>query len=135
MGLLLMQNEEGLKQKILDSFQPALDGIENFPGASVLVAIYKRPTKTKGGVILTDQYRDEDIYQGKIGLVLKVGETPFDNKDEEYFGERKPQVGDWVMYRISDGMPFQFGNIEGDCRLLRDRRSILMIIKEPDIIW
>ena len=39
----------------------------------VLIATYIRPEKTKGGIIMTQNTRDEDRYQSKVGLVLKFG--------------------------------------------------------------
>jgi hypothetical protein len=39
----------------------------------VLVAIYIRPEKSAGGILLTPNYRKEDNYQGKVGLVVKIG--------------------------------------------------------------
>ena len=43
----------------------------------ILVGVYIRPEKTKGGILLTSQTRDEDRYQGKAGLVLKKGPLAF----------------------------------------------------------
>ena len=48
----------------------SLEGIEMF-GSDILIAIYKRPTKTKSGIILTDKHLEEDLHQGKVGLILK----------------------------------------------------------------
>jgi len=42
----------------------------------VLVAIYMRPEKTASGILLPGQTRDEDKYQGKAGLVIKLGPMP-----------------------------------------------------------
>src|ERR1700744_2218737 len=39
----------------------------------VLVAIYIRPAKSAGGILLTDRTRKEANYQGKVGLVVKIG--------------------------------------------------------------
>ena len=49
-----------------------LEGVEVF-GNQVLVAIYQRPNKTASGIYLSDGVRAEDQYQGKVGLVLKLG--------------------------------------------------------------
>ena len=103
-------------------------------GAQVLIGIYVRPQKTKGGIILTDDYREEDVYQGKAGLILKMGPMKMDEKDADFFGDKAPQVGDWVMYRPSDGFPMEFGNKQ-KCRILSDRRQIKAILASPDMVW
>ena len=48
-----------------------LESVEVF-GGDILVAIYKRPEKTKSGLILTSNTLSEDVHQGKVGLVLKI---------------------------------------------------------------
>lgn len=98
----------------------------------VLVAIYKRPEKTKGGIILADQTRDEDRYQGKVGLVVKLGPTAFVDDDSVKFHGQNVSVGDWVVYRPSDGWPNAVHKV--DCRILQDTQ-IRMRVGRPDSIW
>jgi co-chaperonin GroES (HSP10) len=85
----------------------------------VLVAIYMRPEKTRGGVILTDRARAEDRYQSKLGLVLAHGPTAFvEGEDGNWFGGRVYAPGDWVVFRPSDGWDV---NVRGvPCKILRD---------------
>ena len=71
----------------------------------ILVGVYIRPEKTKGGILLTSQTRDEDRYQGKAGLVLKKGPLAFVDDDNNKFHGQNVDVGDWVFYRVSDGFP------------------------------
>lgn len=71
----------------------------------ILVGVYIRPEKTKGGILLTPQTRDEDRYQGKAGLVLKKGPLAFVDDDNNKFHGQNVDVGDWVFYRVSDGFP------------------------------
>lgn len=122
------------KQHLLDKYSEI---IKNIPihGASVLVVIYRRPERTKGGVILSAANLDEDLYQGKVGLVLKTGPYPADEEDMKFFDGRLPEVGDWVVFRASDGTSFGLLDKKGDCRFLKDRRSIWMKIPDPDVIW
>ena len=54
-----------------------IDDIEIFNN-QILVAVYIRPEKTKGGIIMTDRAREEDKYQGKIGLIVKMGSQQID---------------------------------------------------------
>ena len=105
-----------------------LSGISIF-GPKVLVAIYKRPEVTKGGLHLPDKYRDEDIYQGKIGLVIKTGPTAF--RDVDWFQE-SVSVGDWVWFRASNGIAMKFNEV--DCRFMEDIR-IEGKVTEPDTVW
>lgn len=102
-----------------------LSKIELF-GPEVLVATYVRPEKTAGGIIQTSKTRDEDNWQGKVGLVLKTGSDAF-------FGDgRDLKVGDWVFYRPSDGFDMQVNGVR--CRLLKDN-SIRGRLPNPDILW
>jgi co-chaperonin GroES (HSP10) len=105
---------------------------------NVLVAVYKRPEKTKSGIILTDQNRDEDNYQSKVGLVLKVGPTAFayDPTDDQWgFEQLDVEIGDWVVFRPSEGWAL---DIRGDetvrCRMLSDT-AIKGKVSHPDQVW
>lgn len=121
------------KQEIQDKIKDVLGDIQ-LTGAQVLVGIYIRPEKTKGGVFLTEGVRTEDAYQGKAALVLKLGPIPFDKEDDLFFGGEFPKVGDWIVFRPSDGFPMDFGDKQ-KCRILSDRRQIKMIVKSPDVVW
>lgn len=133
MPILKMQHDNDPRKEITDKVQSYVDEIQ-LTGAQVLIGIYVRPEKTAGGIMLPDQYREEDIYQGKAGLILKMGPIPFDEEDREFFGGKLPQAGDWVVYRPSHGYPLQLEN-KVDCRILEDRRLIKAIIPRPDMIF
>lgn len=133
MALMQMAHEKDPRQEIEERVKSYIDNIQ-LTGPQVLLGIYVRPQKTKGGVILTEAYRDEDVYQGKAALILKMGPHPWDQDDDNFFGNRLPQVGDWVVYRPSDGFPMDFGDKQ-KCRILSDRRQIKMIISSPDVVW
>ena len=94
-----------------------ISGFDLF-GPKVLVAIYVRPEKTKGGIYLTDKVRDEDLYQGKVGYVLKIGPGAF--SDSDWFGDVRVDVGDWVGFRASDGSAPLVNGV--NCRLPEDPR-------------
>jgi len=97
----------------------------------VLCAIYVRPTKTKSGIILTDNTRAEDKFQGKVGLVLKKGPRAFKD-DGDWFEGCDVQEGDWVFFRVSDGWPLTINGV--DCRLLDDT-IVRGKIDHPDRVW
>lgn len=100
----------------------------------VLIGIYMRPEKTKGGVILTDKYRDEDRYQGKAGLILKRGPLAFVDDDRVKFNGFDPKPGDWVMFRPSDGMKVDIRAADGHCILLTDTQ-VQLVIPAPDVVF
>lgn len=108
-----------------------LKGIELFNN-QVLLATYKRPEKTKSGIILTDKHRDEDRYQSKVGLLVKLGPTAFEDNAEGWFNGEKFNINDWLVHRPSDGWSI---NIHGvDCRILADTQ-IKMRVGNPDQVW
>ncbi len=96
----------------------------------ILVGVYLRPEKTQSGILLPDQIRKEDEYQGKVGMVLKMGPLAF--KDEQFEGARV-DVGDWIMFRASDGFPVIVNGYL--CRLLEDEKDVKMKIPAPDSIF
>jgi hypothetical protein len=122
------------KQEILAEVGPHLDGIVPL-GAYIVAAAYIRPEKTKGGVLLSDYQggaRDEDKYQGKVHLLLKCGPLAFYEEEAgNIWGSRKPAVGDWIIIKVSDGMPFLLG--KRTCRLVF-HEAIRMIVNRPDVL-
>jgi co-chaperonin GroES (HSP10) len=108
-----------------------LDNVEIFHN-QVLVATYVRPNVTKGGILRPDVNVKEDEYQGKVGIVLKVGPTAFLSNDDEDFMGQTVKVGDWVVYRVGDGWPCTLRDTA--CRILTDR-TIRMRIQDPSDIF
>jgi len=108
---MVMQHNEDPKNEIWK----AVGDLSDFQlfGNEVLVAIYIRPQKTSSGIFLTDNYRDEDKWQGKIGLVLKKGGTSLVESTDMV------DVNDWVLFRPSDGWGLTVNGVM--CRLLDDR--------------
>ena len=106
----------------------------------ILVAVYVRPSKTKSGIHLPDQTVDEDRWQGKVGLVLKMGPLAFVSDDKVTFHPTdKLSIGDWVVYRASDGWQI---TLTGDgssvakqlCRMFVES-DIRAVIPSPDMVW
>ena len=100
--------------------------------SSVLVAVYLRPEKTKSGIYYSDKTRDEDRYQGKVGLVVKIGPRAFVDDGEAVFHGQTVNVGDWVVYRPSDGWNVTIN--KRLCRILNDV-DIKARVPAPDVIW
>jgi len=98
----------------------------------VLMATYIRPAKTAGGIIRPDMNVGEDEWQGKVGLVLKLGSMAYvDDADTQFEGE-KVSEGDWAVYKIGDTWSI---NINGyPCRMIKDS-SIKMTVTDPNIVF
>lgn len=101
-------------------------------GTAILVAPYVRDGKTAGGILLAPKTRDEDKYQGKVGLVLQVGPIAFADDATHRFGSVIPKVGDWVLYNVGDTFSFELG--ERRCRVVEDV-NVKAILAKPDVVW
>lgn len=130
--------ERAANEDFRDVVMRALGDLSDFHvlGTDVLVATYIAPKKTAGGIILTDKGVDEDRWQGKVGLVIKMGEDAFKysyqaNGAYEYQG-KKPQVGDYVAFHTSDTRELGIRGVS--CRTI-DASLIRMIVPSPDDIY
>ena len=105
----------------------------------VLVATYVAPDRIMqgfeaiGGLIKTDRNVDEDRFQGKVGLIIKMGPDAFAKSKSKY------EVGDWVVYRPSDGFEVflkdrRTGNDGVPCRFIEDLR-IRGAVTDPSLIY
>ncbi len=98
----------------------------------VLIGIYIRPEQTKSGIILSDQTRREDEFQGKAGLVLKKGPLAFVSDENYDFKGQDVQPGDWVAIWVSDGRKIVINGVL--CRMVEDR-YIRLKIPAPDAVY
>lgn len=102
----------------------------------VLVAHFVR--NKIGSLIVAAQTQKEDQFQGKVGLVLKLGPSAFVEEPGVKFYGVKAKVGDWVLYRNSDGFPLDFcppGSTEKIlCRLVGDA-DLKGSLARPDMVW
>lgn len=122
------------KADILERIGPLPDGIVH--GCRIMVAIYHPPVveKTAGGLFLAKTIQDEDrlefLHQGKVGLVVAMGPDAYVDTDDVKFTQ-KIEVGDWVWFRPSDGLPCdvqtQF------CRVFDSERFIIGRLPHPDM--
>ncbi len=101
--------------------------------------IIKRDDGTDYVLHEADNTQAENRYQGKIGLVLKVGPTSFLDDSIAKFGGVKIQPGDWVIYRPSDGHELFIRDRrkfnEGlSCRLIEDT-FIRGRVTDPSLIY
>lgn len=95
----------------------------------VIVATYARPHKTSGGIILSDNIRQEDVHQGSCGLIVAISENSFKYDGSFKFEGAPPKLHDWVIYRAAEGMSISYN--KAACRILRDE-SIMCITQHPE---
>jgi co-chaperonin GroES (HSP10) len=117
--------KEAILQEIGD-----LSQVELFHN-QVLLAVYIRPEKTKSGLILTDNHRDEDRYQSKVGLLVKRGPMAFE-QDGNWFQGLTFEVNDWLVFRPSDGWSITVNGVL--CRIFDDI-NIKGRVPHPDAVW
>jgi hypothetical protein len=98
----------------------------------VLLATYIRPRRTASGIIYTEKTVDEDRYQSKVGLLVKIGPSAFQANDEGWFAGETFEIHDWLVFRPSDGWAINVHGVE--CRILVDTQ-IKGRVKEPDEVW
>lgn len=101
-------------------------------GSDVLVATYIKPRKTAGGIFLPDKSAEEDRHQGKIGLVLKLGESAFSYSGPYKYEGTVPKVGDYVAFHTSDTREIGIRGVS--CRTV-DSSLIRMIVPDPDSVY
>lgn len=123
---------EDPREVIWNSVGKDLEGVEPF-NQMVLVANYIRPaTRTASGLEIAEEAVEEDRFQGKCGLVLKLGPRAFvDDGPVKFYGQTV-EVGDWVVYRASDGLRGMIGDRE--VRFIADV-FIRARITHPDAVF
>jgi len=98
----------------------------------VLLGIYIRPEKTAGGIIRPTDNVKEDIWQGKAGLVLKLGPNAFQDDGEAQFYGQKVDVGEWGVFKVGDAWSLEINKVP--CRLVRDN-NIKLKVADPSIVF
>lgn len=125
-----MEHSEDPKQKLIDELGD-VSNVELFNN-QILVAVYVRPEKTKGGIILAHQTTDEDKYQSKVGLLVKKGPSAFIDDSGEWFKDVDFNIGDWLVHRSSDGWSIVVNKTL--CRVLSDTQ-VKARIDQPDRVY
>lgn len=78
-------------------------------GRQVLCAVYCRPARTPGGIILPEKDQKEDWWQGKVVMILACGPGAFKGDESfhnETYGEGipAPAPGDWLFANANAGI-------------------------------
>lgn len=129
-NIMRMEHDEDPAKKIWKEIGK-LDDIDIFNN-QVLVAVYIRPNKTKGGIYLSDKTTDEDRFQGKVGMIVKMGPSAFVDPDEKWFNGVKMGLGDWIFFRPSDGWHVTVNGVL--CRIVQDI-DVKGKVPAPDTVW
>jgi hypothetical protein len=116
---------------IAEFVKPFLDQVHIGP-AKLLVATYRQPEKTAGGLFKTQKYLEEDKYQGITGLLLKMGPLSFTDDNKVKFGSFKASPFQWVIYKPENGRATELRGLH--CRIIEDV-SIDAIVDEPELLW
>lgn len=131
MPYMKMTHDVDPAKKLIDEIGD-LSTIELFNN-QILVGVYLRPEKTKSGLYMPDKHRDEDRYQSKVGLLLKKGPRAFEPTGDGWFdGTENFQVGDWLVFRPSDGWSITVHGVL--CRTLSDMQ-VKKRVQDPDEVW
>lgn len=108
---------EDPKKVVFDALGDALGDWPLFLN-QVLVVTAPHPEKSKGGLLYVPKTMDEERFQGKVGLVVKLGELAFDDETRWPNEDTRPKIGDWVFYRNADTSECSINGIS--CRFILD---------------
>ena len=118
-----MKHQKDPRDEILDQIGD-LSGYE-IGLKQVLIATYRRPEKTMGGIIMVESNLREDLFQSKAGLVIKVGTGAT-------FNGAPIKLHDWVVLRPSDCWALEVNFVH--CRHVFDDQ-IKARVSDPGMVW
>lgn len=116
---------------IRDFVDPFLAKVHIGP-AKLLVATFRQPEKTSGGIIKTQRFIEEDKFQGINGLVLKRGPMAFEDDARIKFGGFKADEWQWVIFKPDSGRATELRGLH--CRIIEDS-NIDAIVDDPELLW
>ena len=112
-----------------DNIGDTVDELPEPSGYRLLVLPFTPKTKTKGGILFSQETLDKARIATTCGYVLKMGDLAY--KDKDKFGEPWCKKGDWVIFARYAGsrLPIEGGEV----RLLNDD-EVLGTIKDPESV-
>ena len=133
MSVVVPHRAIGRVSQASDPKQAILETVGDISGVHlladmVLLGTYIRPQKTAGGIIRPDMNVQEDVWQGKVGLVLKWGPDAFVDPETGNLYDQTTEVGEWVVFRVGDGWQLEVNKMP--CRMVKDV-NIIARIKDP----
>lgn len=105
-----------------EAFPPVDPGVQPF-GSRVVVQIRAPKKKTKGGIILTGDTQDTEMWNTQVAKVITVGELAFKNRNTQ---EAWPE-GSWCQPGDFVRVP-KYGGDKWSVRLGDDDAEILFVI-------
>ena len=104
-----------------------VDELPNPSGYRILVLPFTPKTKTKGGILFSQETLDKARIATTCGYVLKMG--PLAYKDKDKFEDPWCKKGDWVIFARYAGsrLPIEGGEV----RILNDD-EVLGTVKDPE---
>lgn len=104
--------------------------LPDIPGYHVLVRPVQVVGKTKGGIILPDQFKDDVAYLTTVGRVLAIGDIAY--KDEKKFPNGAwCKVGDYVCYGKHTGTKMRYKGVQ--LILMYDDQIIMRVDNPADL--
>ena len=112
-----------------DNIGDAVDELPEPSGYRILVLPFTPKSKTKGGILFSQETLDKARISTTCGYVLKMGDLAY--KDTEKFGKPWCKKGDWVIFARYAGsrLPIEGGEV----RLLNDD-EVLGTIQDPESV-
>ena len=108
-----------------------LDKLPTPTGYRLLVLPFAGPKKTKGGIILSDTTQETIQMTTVCGLVLKMGNLCYRDKDKFPLGPWC-KLHDWIIFSRYAGSRFKIDG--GEVRVLNDDEVISTIADPNDIL-
>ena len=108
-----------------------LDRLPTPTGYRMLILPYAGPKKTKGGILLSDTTQETIQMTTVCGLVLKMGNLCYRDKDKFPLGSWC-KLNDWVIFSRYAGSRFKIEG--GEVRVLNDDEIISTIKNPRDIL-
>ena len=107
-----------------------LDKLPTPTGYRILVLPFAGPKKTKGGIILSDNTQETIQMTTVCGLVLKMGDLCYHDKEKFPKGPWC-KLKDWIIFSRYAGSRFKIDG--GEVRVLNDD-EVISTIKDPNDI-
>lgn len=104
--------------------------LPRIPGWNLLVRPIGFATKTKSGIFLPDQLKEEISLLRTVGRVLVVGDLAYSRKDMLVDGKVRPwcKVGDFIVFAKYGGDKFSYKGVRV---VLLDEEQVKMTVDHP----
>jgi len=111
-----------------DAFPPCDPGVQPF-GSRVMVQVRTPKTKTKGGIILTADIRETELWNTQVAKVIAKGSLAFKNRNtmEQWPEGSWCEVGDYVR------VP-RYGGDRWSVKTENDEEAIIIIFDDLNLV-